>query len=231
MKKINYTKYPVPRIRHHAKPVLYFPLKQHKGDRFNYPPEIGTVDWKTIYANGKAPSYLDIGCGLGRFLINLALVDTKRNILGFEVRQGAVEWIDKVLNGEKISNAAVLWYSAVNGFKFIKSGSIEKVFYFFPDPWVKRRHNKRRAFSLELLDEIQRVLKSNGKLYLMTDVDEVDEFQQKVMTDHGGFKFNYVSDDKWDLPVETNQEEFCRRKKIPFIRMVCRKIKTLPKGR
>ncbi|MCC7158367.1 MAG: hypothetical protein IT281_02385 [Ignavibacteria bacterium] len=222
-KYINYAQYPVPRIRHHAKPVLYFPLKQHRGDRFNYPAEIESLDWKNIFAGGKPPAYIDIGCGLGRFLINMALFEPKKNILGFEVRQGAVEWIEKVIAGEKIPNARALWYSAVNGFKFIKSGSIEKAFYFFPDPWVKRRHYKRRAFSAELLDEIHRVLKPSGKLYLMTDVPEVDGFQQEVMTAHGGFNYKYVSDDKWDLPIETNQEEFCIRKKIPFIRMACRK--------
>ena len=76
---------------------------------------------------------------------------------------------------------------------------------------------------MELLKEIHRVLKPDGKLYLMTDVPEVDEFQQEVLNESGLFDFKYVSDDGWDLDVKTNHEEFCLRKNIPFIRMVCGK--------
>lgn len=165
MKKIDYTKYPLPRIRHHANPVLYFPLKQHKGNNFLYPPVYNKLDWSEIFADGKPPAMLDIGCGLGRFLIEMSLIHKDINILGFEVRQSAVEWIESVTSGEKLPNVKALWYSAVNGLPFIRSGSIEKVFYFFPDPWVKKRHYKRRAFSVELLAEIHRVLKSGGQLF------------------------------------------------------------------
>ncbi|KXK55367.1 MAG: tRNA (guanine-N(7)-)-methyltransferase [Chlorobi bacterium OLB5] len=224
MKKIDYTKYPLPRIRHHANPVLYFPLKQHKGNNFLYPPVYNKLDWSEIFADGKPPAMLDIGCGLGRFLIEMSLIHKDINILGFEVRQSAVEWIESVTSGEKLPNVKALWYSAVNGLPFIRSGSIEKVFYFFPDPWVKKRHYKRRAFSVELLAEIHRVLKSGGQLFLMTDVPEVDEFQRDVLDQYGKFSYRYVKQDQWELPVDTNHEEFCIRKNIPFIRMICKKI-------
>jgi tRNA G46 methylase TrmB len=74
-----------------------------------------------------------------------------------------------------------------------------------------------------LLGEMHRMLKPGGTLYLMTDVPEVDEFQQEILGEHNGFRFSYVTGDEWDLPVKSNQEEFCLKKDIPFIRMVCRK--------
>jgi tRNA (guanine-N(7)-)-methyltransferase len=223
LKKIDYTKYPLPRIRHHANPVLYFPLKQHKGDKFTYPPLYDNIDWNDIFENGRPPDLLDIGCGLGRFLIETSIAENEKNILGFEVRHGAVEWIDSVIAGEALPNVKALWFSAVNGFPFIKDSSIEKVFYFFPDPWVKKRHYKRRAFSVELLAEIYRVLKPGGRLYLMTDVPEVDAFQQDVLSEFGAFEFSYAAGNQWDLPVRTNHEEFCMCKNIPFIKMICTK--------
>lgn len=223
MKKIDYKKYPLPRIRHHANPVLYFPLKQHKGNNFVYPPVFDKLNWNEIFADGKPPVMLDIGCGLGRFLIEMSLIHSNVNILGFEVRQNAVEWIDGVITGEELKNVKALWYSAVNGIPFIEDGTIEKVFYFFPDPWVKKKHYKRRAFSTEMLDEIYRVLKPEGSLYLMTDVPEVDEFQREVLEQSGKFSYDYVNNTDWEPEVQTNHEEFCLRKNIPFIRMVCRK--------
>ncbi|MBE2228416.1 MAG: tRNA (guanosine(46)-N7)-methyltransferase TrmB [Ignavibacteria bacterium] len=222
-KFIDYTKYPLPRMRHHANPVLYFPLKQHKGNNFYYPPVFEKLEWNEIFSSGKPPDMLDIGCGLGRFLLETSLKNSDKNILGFEVRQTAVEWIKGVIEGEKLPNVQALWYSAVNGMSFIETGSIEKVFYFFPDPWVKKKQNKRRAFSAELLKEIHRVLKPEGNLYLMTDVPEVDEYQQSILNETGLFEFRYTEKDQWDLQVRSNHEIFCEDKGIPFIRMTCRK--------
>jgi len=223
LKKIDYTKYPLPRMRHHANPVLYFPLKQHKGNNFYYPPVFEKLEWNEIFSSGKPPDMLDIGCGLGRFLLEISLKNSDKNILGFEVRQTAVEWIKGVIEGEKLPNVQALWYSAVNGMSFIETGSIEKVFYFFPDPWVKKKQNKRRAFSAELLKEIHRVLKPEGNLYLMTDVPEVDEYQQSILKETGLFEFRYTEKDQWDLQVRSNHEIFCEDRGIPFIRMTCKK--------
>ncbi len=140
------------------------------------------------------------------------------------MRKGAVEWTEGVIAGEEIPNAKAIWFSAVNGFPFIASNSLEKVFYFFPDPWLKKKHYKRRAFSVELLKEIHRTLKDDGKLYLMTDVTEVDEYQQGVMRESGLFDFKYSGVDEWELSVRSNHELFCLEKQIPLIRMVCKKV-------
>lgn len=223
MKKIDYTKYPQPRMRHHANPGLYFPLSQHKTTDIRYPSLINSISWEDFFSGGAPPEYLDVGCGLGKFLAEMGMHNPGINMLGFEVRQSAVEWTNNVLAGEEITNAKALWYSAVNGFPFIKNESIEKIFYFFPDPWVKKRHHKRRAFSVELLDEFQRVLKPGGALYMMTDVAEVDEYQQEILAQHNGFSFAYADENEWDIKVKTNHEEFCLRKNIPFIRMLCQR--------
>ena len=221
MKTIDYTKYPTPRLRHHANPVLYFPLKQHKNRNFKYPPVIEKFAWSELFYNGKPPKYLDVGCGMGKFLIETALAVPRVNILGFEIRKNAVEWVNKIITGEKISNASVLWYSVVNGFPFIETGSVEKIYYLFPDPWIKKRHHKRRAFSIDLLDEFYRMLSKDGCLYIMTDVPDADEHHVEILNNHERFQYMYSPENGWDLNIRTNQEEFCRSKNIPFVRMKC----------
>ena len=224
LKTIDYTKYPTPRLRHHANPLLYFPLKQHKNRNFKYPPLVDKFEWSELFSNGKAPMYLDIGSGMGKFLIETAIAEPGVNILGFEIRKNAVEWINKVIIGENISNARVLWYSVVNGFPFIETSSIEKIFYLFPDPWIKRRHHKRRAFSIELLNDFYRLLSKKGVLYIMTDVPNLDKHHIEILNKHEGFEYIYADESRWDLSVQSNQEEFCFKKNIPFTKLKCWKL-------
>jgi tRNA (guanine-N7-)-methyltransferase len=259
---IDYRKYPVPRSRHHVSPNLY-----QAADRISpayretmlarensYPPlyTAENLDWSQLFADGQPPRQLDIGCGMGRFLLEMSLANAENtgitvntesvgktekttlsnNFLGLEVRKYAVDWINGVISGEQLPNAACLWYNVANRLAFVPSDSIQRLFYFFPDPWFKRRHHGRRAFTPEFLDECARVLaKSGGEqhggvMYLMTDVPDVDEYQRGVMAQHGRFDYevcehNASGDAAWGLPVRTNQEEFSRKKNIPYVRLKC----------
>ncbi|MES2766722.1 MAG: tRNA (guanosine(46)-N7)-methyltransferase TrmB [Bacteroidota bacterium] len=220
---IDFTKYPLPRMRHHTSPNFYLPLSELKKRPRYYPDITETLDWKEVFKNGNPPDTLDIGCGRGRFLLEYAAEFPFKNILGMEVRNGGTDWIKTVIEGENLGNAAVLWYSVVNGMHFIDDNSIGEIVYFFPDPWPKTRHHKRRAFQEAFLKECHRVLKPDGIFYLMTDVPEVDEYQQEVLKEFDGFEFHYDDKNEWPFPFKTDQESFCLRKDIPYVRLICRK--------
>ncbi|MCU0425312.1 MAG: methyltransferase domain-containing protein [Candidatus Kapabacteria bacterium] len=228
MDTIDYTKYPKPRSRQHVSPNQYLPKDRIRIEPNYYPPLRPHLDWSDHFTNGQAPEYLDIGCGMGRFLLETALQEPSVNLLGLEVREYAANWIRGVIQGERprgiLGNAEALWYSVANGLPFIERGTITKIFYFFPDPWFKKRHHYRRAFTHQFLDECARVLRSDGTLYLMTDVPDVDEYQRETMTEHGVFTFEECStDEAWGLSARTDQENFSLRKNIPYVRVKCRK--------
>lgn len=208
-------------MRHHTAPNLYLPVNTGAFQPEYYPPSPQTLPWETLFADGNPPAALDIGCGRGAFLIEFAGEHATTNIFGIEVRKHAVDWINTIIDGENVGNAAALWYSVVNGLPFIESGTITAVFYFFPDPWIKKKHFKRRAFTVQFLDELHRVLAEGGKLYLMTDVPEVEEYQREILVEHGGFSIEHSID--WNLP-QTDQERFCLKKNIPYRRAICEKI-------
>jgi tRNA (guanine-N7-)-methyltransferase len=218
---IDYTKYPLPRIRHHTAPHLYFNLPKLKKWFPNYPHVPDEINWCNFFENGNEPDNLDIGCGLGKFIIESALINPHKNFLGFEIRKKAVEWINNVIALENIPNARAFWFSVVNGFPFIRTGSIQNIYYFFPDPWVKKRHNKRRMMSFNLLKEFYRMLMHNGMVYLMTDVEEIDVCNVLNLEEFGKFSYCYVEEKDWEMNVKSNQEEFCLRKNLSVIRMVC----------
>lgn len=208
-------------MRHHTAPNLYLPVNSAAFQPEYYPPAPTHLDWREMFANGKPPDALDIGCGRGAFLLSYSGQNPNTNILGIEVRKHAVDWINTIISGEKIKNSAALWYSIVNNLPFINSESIASVFYFFPDPWIKKKHRKRRAFTIGFLQEIHRTLRPDGMLYAMTDVPEVDDYQREILTEHGGFSVENI--EECVLP-ETDQEAFCKKKNIPFARYSCRKI-------
>jgi tRNA (guanine-N7-)-methyltransferase len=107
--------------------------------------------------------------------------------------------------------------------KFIDDKSIKKIFYLFPDPWIKTRHRKRRAFNNFVISEINRMLKDDGRLYIMTDVTESADYHINIIKETGFFSTEFVSEENWDLPVTTNHEEFCKSKDIQYVRILCKK--------
>ena len=222
---IDYRKYPHPRLRHHGAPTLYLKKENFTFPVQNYPPLIEKVDWAEHYRRGKQPEYIDIGCGLGKFLLDSAYTHGERDYLGLEVRRSAVEWINDVVQGENLTNVRAEWYSVANGLPFLEDASVEHVYYFFPDPWLKKRHNKRRAFSPELLAEIYRILKPDGTLHLMTDVLEVREYQLQLVEESGKFFARKITgEEDWGLHIATDHEIFCRRRERPYFRHKVSKV-------
>jgi tRNA (guanine-N7-)-methyltransferase len=172
--------------------------------------------WDDWFLNGAQADVLDIGCGRGGFLLNYALQHPSHNVLGLEVRETLVNWINGVVDGERLANARALWYTVANGLDWIADGSVHTVAYLFADPWPKKRHHKRRAFSGTFLDELHRVMKSDGILYLATDRPDVAEHQSEVIHEHGVFTLEVLDTSSWPFDFATDQQRFCDRKGIPY---------------
>lgn len=224
MKTINdiIGKYPYPRkVRHHASANLYLPLRELEFVPLYYPPLIDEEAIQKAFLNRLPPTALDIGCGKSRFLLDYAISFPNENILGLELRKALVEWAQNVIISEKIPNAWVYWYSVVNGLDFIDENSINSVFYLFPDPWPKQRQQRRRLFSENFLQDVFRVIKPTGTLYIATDCDYVDEFHRKILLQSNLFEFKTAEDTQWNIP-KTNKELFCIEKNIKIYKLICK---------
>lgn len=218
---VDFSKYPLPkRIRHHTAANLYFPKNQIKLEEDDYyPPIFEKINWGNYYQNSLPPNCIDIGCGKGFFLLTMAESFPHKNFLGIELRKILVDWLQNIIEGEKITNCCVLWYSASNGFPFIEDNSIEEIYYLFPDPWHKNKHIKRRLFNEIFLKEINRILKPDGKFYISTDVEKVHKYHIALLKRNNWF-FNEINNDsEWNLP-QTNKEKFCIENNIPYYRII-----------
>lgn len=121
----------------------------------------------------RAPRHLEIGFGMGDNLLAMAGAHAENDYLGIEVYRPG---IGRLLNGAAeagISNLRVFNGDAVEVLeKRIGDEALDAVYVFFPDPWPKKRHHKRRLISPAFVQLLTRKLKRGGHLYLATDWED-----------------------------------------------------------
>jgi tRNA (guanine-N7-)-methyltransferase len=154
------------RVREHVNPFCI---------EFQQPVEI--PDWQAIYATCDRPIHLDIGCGRGRFLLKMAAVEPEWNFLGLEIRRPLVIEANQWRDWQNLRNLHYVFCNANNALRSLLAslppGRLERVSIQFPDPWFKRRHQKRRVVQDALVDDIALFLAPGGLLFLQSDVLEV----------------------------------------------------------
>ncbi len=132
------------------------------------------LPWDTagLYGND-GPLEVEIGSGKGLFLQNAAMRSPERNFLGIEVRRQYARFTAARLAKHKLPNAIALHGDGLRLFReLLPAESVEAVHVYFPDPWWKKRHHKRRVLTEEFLGDVQRVLVFQGRLHFWTDVKE-----------------------------------------------------------
>ncbi len=130
-----------------------------------------TIDLEKAFNRPKPVKFeVDLGCGKGRFLIARALSHKGTCFLGIDRRQMRILKVERAALRMKLENIRLLCaenFSAVEN--FIPAESVSVYYVFFPDPWPKRRHHRRRLFDADFLNAIQRTLCANGKIHIATD--------------------------------------------------------------
>ena len=116
--------------------------------------------------------FLEIGFGYGENLINLAKKNKNNLILGCEIYKPAIAKLVEKIEENNIKNVSIFTQDIFLLFRKIKKNSIKKIFLLFPDPWPKKKHHKRRLFSMALIKNFEYILASKGQVYLSTDSNE-----------------------------------------------------------
>ncbi len=147
------------RIRTHTNPLSY-------RQRFDQ------LDPLSIYSNYSGQLDLEIGFGQCSFIKNYAQANLSRLIIGVEVRKKAVELMQVQLLADNIQNAYLVHG---NGYVCLQDmfldHSLDNIFVFHPDPWVKQRHSNRRVINQDFIACAAQKLKSGGKIHVSTDVE------------------------------------------------------------
>jgi tRNA (guanine-N7-)-methyltransferase len=133
-----------------------------------------------------APLHLEIGCGAGDNLAALAALHPENNYLGIEVFRPGLGKLMQQLQAENITHVRLISADAVHVVTdHIPDQSLEGIYIFFPDPWPKKRHLKRRILQLEFARLLYRKLQTHGRVYLATDWEEYARHIIAIMAQAG----------------------------------------------
>jgi tRNA (guanine-N7-)-methyltransferase len=168
-----------------------------------------------------APVEIDLGCGDGAFLAALARENPAHNFLGIERLLGRVRSVCRKVARLELKNARVLRmessYAVAN---LLPAGSVTAFHLLFPDPWPKRRHHRRRAFTREFLLAIHRALIAGGLFHVATD--HADYFRQ-IERVIGATDIFAISREQNDFPSSSFEQKYLARG-LSIHRLLLRKV-------
>lgn len=130
--------------------------------------------WDRAVVFGRAaPLEVEVGSGKGLFLKTAAAARPDVDFLGVEIARRYAEFAAAALAKQNLPNAAVICGDALRVFHdLLPDASLSAVHVYFPDPWWKKRHKRRRVMQEPLLRDIERTLQPGGSLHFWTDVEE-----------------------------------------------------------
>ena len=180
-----------------------------------------SINWADFFGNDN-PVEIDIGCGRGLFIYNAAIKNPNVNYLGLEIdyregRRAATRYMKlEMPNARIIGGDCNVVLS-----KMIEKHSVQAAHVYFPDPWWKKRHHKRRLFTTEFIDLLADVVKPDGHLHSWTDVIEYFEVIKETVDSHPLFtplQPPPERDAEHDLDYQTSFERKKRKMGLPIYR-------------
>ncbi|GIX32961.1 MAG: tRNA (guanine-N(7)-)-methyltransferase [Lysobacterales bacterium] len=120
----------------------------------------------------EARRVLEIGFGCGEALLAAALADPTSDFLGIEVHRPGVGRLLLAAARAQITNLRVVIADAVEAIEHLPAGALAEVRLFFPDPWPKKRHRKRRLIQPPFVERLARILVPGGRLLIATDWED-----------------------------------------------------------
>jgi tRNA (guanine-N7-)-methyltransferase len=144
-------------------------------------PEPDPLDLAQLVQPG-CPVELEIGPGRGGFLFERLAAMPDICMLGFEIRRKWATIIDNKLQSQGLGRRARVFYEDARvALPRVPAASLSRIYIHFPDPWWKKRHEKRLVVNPTLLPDVVRALVPGGELFVQTDVeDRAAEYQAAI---------------------------------------------------
>ena len=188
-----------------------------EGDRGlrDFPPRMAPED----LLPGAGDWEVEIGFGKGRYLLRRAMAEPENRFLGIEVVSKYQKMLSRRSRRRGLDNLTVIRGEAVYLLSAIlPRGFARAVHIYFPDPWPKSRHHKRRLFHPEQVDLVLGLLRPGGSLFFATDFLDYGALVRKILESHGGLEV-HPHPDLWPDGARTNYEAKYIEEGRPILRL------------
>ena len=156
------------------------------GVLLEYHPRLGPLRIEAVFGN-ESPLEVEVGPGKGGFLLGRASACPDINFLGVEWVQAYAAYVADRAYRASLPNVRAICADAADFFQTsLPDNSVLRVHVYFPDPWPKRRHRRRRLIAPSFLSEVRRTLRPGGWLGIITDdADYFEHIQQTLSATEG----------------------------------------------
>ena len=156
-----------------------------------------------------APRVLEIGFGNGDTLVIAATNTPDSDFIGIEVHDPGIGHCLIKAREAGIDNLRIIAHDAIDGLTHqVRDGSLARVNLYFPDPWPKKRHHKRRIVQPPFLDLLARKLSPGGKFCIATDWGNYAEHIDEVMTGRPDFTCSERREHDGNQPLDRQRTKF-----------------------
>lgn len=146
----------------------------------DYQPRI--LDLDRLFGR-QAPKILDIGSGNGDTTVAMAMAHPENDYLAVEVHTPGVGSLLRKISANRLRNIRICNHDVIEVLRWqIPPGSLDSVYLFFPDPWPKKRHHKRRLVNAEFLRLLGRCMQRHARLFIATDWQDYAEHILEVFS-------------------------------------------------
>ncbi len=184
--------------------------KQRLWPLYGIEPDHGRLDLATLFGAHR-PVTLEIGFGNGQSLAQMAQADPKRGFLGIEVHEPGIGQLLRTIEAEGLGNLRLIQGDALELLEtLIEPGTLDRIQLYFPDPWPKKKHHKRRIVGPEFCALVVRSLRSGGLFHMATDWEPYAEAALERLENTPGL-INLSSEGFSPRPVWRPKTKFERR--------------------
>jgi tRNA (guanine-N7-)-methyltransferase len=185
------------------------------------------LDWPALFGNAN-PVEVEVGFGKGLFLVTEGPRRPAVNFLGVEIERKYTLFTATRLAKRGLRNVRVACADAKRFFRDgIADASVQAVHVYFPDPWWKKRHHKRRLFNEEFTAQCLRVLRPAGRLHIASDVEEYFGIMKELLAQEPRWEQLPPPEEhqpEHDLDYLTNFERKYRQQGRPIYRAVYERV-------
>jgi tRNA (guanine-N7-)-methyltransferase len=154
--------------------------------QFLIPFDTKAIDYAAIFGNDN-PVIVEIGFGMGQATAIIAGTHPDNNYLGIEVHRPGIGKLLREIQERSLSNIRIIEHDAAEVFAgMIPPHSLHGIHLFFPDPWPKKRHHKRRLVQQPFTNALTSCLKPQGYLYMVTDWEDYALWALEALTSTEG---------------------------------------------